>query len=254
MNEESSEREEKLYNLWYRNLNLRKNKHKYISRFYSIFQISDYFYEKLLFSICSKRKILEYGCGSGSQTIALSKMGENVIGFDISKEAINLAKKIANDSKLENIKFYVMDAKKLRFENNSFDIIFGRGILHHLPIDIALEEIVRVLNSEGKVIFYEPMGINPLINIMRKLIPHFRTIDEHPLVYNDLKLFSKYFKIVKFKFFHLVTLIAIIFHKMIIFPYLLKKSVQIENILFKMFPHLKLLAWQVIIMLEKPIS
>jgi ubiquinone/menaquinone biosynthesis C-methylase UbiE len=46
-----------------------------------------------------------------------------------------------------------MDAENLLFENDSFDIIYSWGVLHHTPdMQKAIDEIYRVLKPEGKVI------------------------------------------------------------------------------------------------------
>jgi ubiquinone/menaquinone biosynthesis C-methylase UbiE len=45
------------------------------------------------------------------------------------------------------------DAHKLDFPENTFDVIYGAGILHHLDYARALLEILRVLRPGGAMIF-----------------------------------------------------------------------------------------------------
>jgi len=76
--------------------------------------------------------------------------------------------------------FYVMDAHQLSFDDSSFDLIVGFGILHHLNADVALKEIHRVLKPGGRVLLQEPLADNPLLKLFRVLTPKARTEDEEP--------------------------------------------------------------------------
>jgi SAM-dependent methyltransferase len=79
-----------------------------------------------------------------------------------------------------------MDANDLQFEDNSFDLVFGDAILHHLDFVKALDEIKRVLKPHGKMVFTEPLGNNPVGKVVRALTPHARTDDEQPLRWKEL--------------------------------------------------------------------
>ena len=133
------------------------------------------------------RKVLEYGCGPGSQAFELARKGAFVSAIDISDVAIDLTKKKAIEEGL-NIECQVMDAENLKFIDHTFDLICGSGILHHLDLKASYREISRTLKSSGKAVFFEPLGHNPIINFYRKLTPKMRTEDEHPLLMKDIKL------------------------------------------------------------------
>lgn len=77
--------------------------------------------------------------------------------------------------------FRLMDANNLEFADNSFDVAYGGGILHHLQFERALEEIRRVLRPGGAMVFEEPLNVNPVGKLVRHLTPHARTEDERPL-------------------------------------------------------------------------
>lgn len=77
--------------------------------------------------------------------------------------------------------FLLMDANDLQFEDNSFDVVYGGGILHHLQFQRALDEVRRVLRPGGAMVFEEPLNINPVGKLVRALTPHARTEDERPL-------------------------------------------------------------------------
>ena len=89
--------------------------------------------------------------------------------------------------------FLLMDAHKLAFADESFDMIFGGGILHHLDLSNTLEEIHRSLKQKGKIIFLEPLDINPISIIARYLTPNARTPDETPFRIRHFSAISEYF-------------------------------------------------------------
>lgn len=94
-----------------------------------------------------------------------------------------------------SMRFSRMDAHSLEFEDNSFDTVFGFGILHHLDYARALDEIRRVLRPGGRMIFNEPLDVNPVGVLVRRLTPEARTIDETPLKLSHLELFRQRFEV-----------------------------------------------------------
>ena len=89
--------------------------------------------------------------------------------------------------------FIQMDAHHLRFEDETFDMVFGAAILHHLKMVPALDEIYRVLKPEGKVLFVEPLDMNPVGKLVRSLTKKSRTQDEQPLRVCDIAELKKRF-------------------------------------------------------------
>ena len=89
--------------------------------------------------------------------------------------------------------FLQMDAHDLQFENETFDMVFGSAILHHLNIVPALDQIFRVLKPEGKILFVEPLDMNPVGKLVRSLTKKARTEDEQPLRICDLAELEKRF-------------------------------------------------------------
>ena len=92
------------------------------------------------------------------------------------------------------------------FENNQFDIVYGLGILHHLNFSKCLDEIFRILKPNGTLLFIEPLGTNPIINLYRKFTPKARSKDEHPLINKDILLIQKKYKDVKIRYYGFLTL------------------------------------------------
>ena len=90
--------------------------------------------------------ILDFGCGVGTLDIYLSSIGNNVIGFDISNTAVNLANENARLNSLSGrAKFYTNDFI-LNYKNfNKFDLIICTEVLEHLEDPKkALKEVLRI--------------------------------------------------------------------------------------------------------------
>ena len=72
--------------------------------------------------------------------IEIAKRNPNleVWGVDISKTMIKLARKNAEKSGVENVKFEVMSAYDLKFSKKYFDLIISVGALHHFSIQLKV--------------------------------------------------------------------------------------------------------------------
>jgi SAM-dependent methyltransferase len=91
--------------------------------------------------------------------------------------------------------FCKMDAHQLEFADQSFDMVFGVAILHHLDFTRAIPEIHRVLREGGKILFVEPLRHNPVARLVRWFTPAARTPDELPLGRSELRLISRNFAV-----------------------------------------------------------
>ena len=162
------------------------------------------------------------------------------------EEQKNIAKRIG-----VNINFFVMDAHKLSFEDETFDLVFGKSILHHLNIEKALPEFRRILKPSGKLIFIEPLGINPLINIFRNKTPELRTVNEKPFDLNDLRLVKSTFSSVNFIFFDFLTLTLPVLFGKNINRFLIRLFRKLDSFLFSILPFFKYYSWQVLVVAAK---
>jgi ubiquinone/menaquinone biosynthesis C-methylase UbiE len=118
--------------------------------------------------------------------------------INISEKELEVGIKLSQRSKLKP-KFHIMDAHNLGFTNEQFDVVFGHGVLHHLDLPTALNEVCRVLKPQGLIVFREPLNINPVSKIVRALTPKARTPDEQPFRRKDFQEFEKRF-VVKYSF------------------------------------------------------
>ena len=195
-------------------------------------------------------EILDYGCGIGSFTEKIIKYNpKKIIGIDISEISINKAKKKAEELKI-NVDYRVDNCEKTSFDNNSFDIVYGTGILHHLQTEKCLDEIYRILKSNGNLVFIEPLGTNPIINLYRKLTPNSRSKDEHPLVNQDFKYINKKFINIKIKYYGFLTLIFFPFYRSPNRSKLFRLLAALDQYLFKL-KFFQLFAWSVLVIAKK---
>lgn len=136
------------------------------------------------------RRVLEYGCGLGELSTLLAMSGARVITFDLSARSAQIAQQRAALNQVEaSVGVAVAAGERLPYADESFDVAFGKAILHHLDVKVGWSELYRVLKRGGKAMFVEPMGMNPVLNLVRSHIPyphkHPRGADR-PLTYAEI--------------------------------------------------------------------
>jgi len=103
--------------------------------------------------------VLDNGCGNGVFLERLSRdcpSGTRFIGTDISMGMLEHARKRLADCN-GDIRLVQADACRLPFADNRFDVVFARGLLHHLPDPgTGAKEIARVLRPGGAAILLDP--------------------------------------------------------------------------------------------------
>jgi len=138
-------------------------------------------------------KFLEIGSSSWASWIHRLKTPVGSLEcINISEAELENGRAMARGTEVKP-EFLIMDAHKLDFEDNSFDVVFGKAILHHLDYWIALDEIERVLKPGGTMVFMEPLDMNPVGWAVRAVTPDMRTPDEVPMRMRHLKLFKERF-------------------------------------------------------------
>jgi SAM-dependent methyltransferase len=97
-------------------------------------------------------RVLEIGCGLGTDGAQFAKAGADYTGVDLTEAAIELARKRFELFGLPG-EFRIADAENLEFPDQSFDVVYSHGVLHHTPdINAAVQEIHRVLKPSGRAI------------------------------------------------------------------------------------------------------
>ncbi len=150
----------------------------------------------LLGDVTGKR-IVDFGCGSGANTLLLTGRNAHVWGVDISEDLIRLAsRRLEVNGRPGDAQFMVGSAHDLPFPGDSIDIVFGIAILHHLDLKLVSREVYRVLRPGGRAIFQEPVRNSAVVRFLRSLIPyHAPDISpyERPLTDRELEVFAARF-------------------------------------------------------------
>lgn len=217
-------------------------------KYYAVTRKSREYIQSWMSRNCSGKIALDYCCGLGQSSSELAKNGAIVYGIDISDESINTARTNAEKEGYgDRSHFFVMDAEKLTFEDNFFDIILCSGVLHHLDLNKAYPELGRVLKPNGKILCGEALGYNPVIKLYRKMTPHLRTAweMEHILTLREVRKARAFFKKIDVKFFNLFTILAVPFRKSGFFKPLLAFLECLDAVFLKI-PFLQLMSWQMI--------
>lgn len=197
-------------------------------------------------------KVLDYGCGTGELAFSVVEKGAQVMGVDISSEAIRQARAEARRRDIERrVTFLEMDAHNLQFPDSTFDVVYGVSILHHLSLREAYREVSRVLRPSGRAIFLEPLGYNPIINYFRSLTPHLRSPDEHPLLEGDIELAAHFFRTVRCEYYALFSLLGIAALKTRLKEPVLSLLESLDRVVLRSSLMGKY-AWQVVLLLEAP--
>ncbi|TVV74584.1 class I SAM-dependent methyltransferase [Sphingomonas solaris] len=219
-------------------------------KFYAAIKHGSTVYEDRVKRHAIGKDILEYGSGALNQAALLAPVAGSVMGIDISDVAIAAAR-AAIPAGHANLRYEVMDAENLTLPDRSLDLIFGRGIIHHLDLCRSFETVARVLRPDGKAIFWEPLGHNLLLNLYRRATPNARTLDEHPLLKPDIELARSYFEDVRVTFYGLTTLASVPIRDTAIGDVLLNACALVDRALF-VLPGVRWQAWYCLLELGRP--
>jgi 2-polyprenyl-3-methyl-5-hydroxy-6-metoxy-1,4-benzoquinol methylase len=159
---------------------------------------------KLLGSIEGCR-VLDYGCGQGEEATYLAKMGAHVTAIDISPVGIELTKDRAKlNGVADRVTAMLMRCDPTEFPSESFDVVHGFGILHHIGLQTGLMEIRRVLRPGGRGLFFEHMGNSKLIELLRPKEKDY-TKGERPVTWNEVQEMRPEFSRMVVRPFHLAS-------------------------------------------------
>lgn len=205
------------------------------------------------------KALLDFGSGPGDNALRFAKIGYDVSGFDISEGNVAIANHLFNKYQMAG-SFQVSSAEKLPFKEESFDVIAGVDILHHVDIRQSMLECLRVLKKGGSAFFREPLEVDLLdklrnTSLVKMIAPkdksfeHHITEDERKLNSNDLKIIEEIFpNMITKRYFFLARLDRFYRKGSDPAPSLLEK---LDSFLFKICPPLKNLGGVVIIILKK---
>ena len=144
-----------------------------------------------------EKTVLDLGCGSGENVIPLAKRGAHVSGIDLSPDLINVARRRAEKYGVD-ADLRVASAYETGLPSRSMDVVFCIGVLHHLDIQRAKNEVRRVLKPGGLFIVDEPVRFSRAIKLARKIFPTKIEVsdDEYPLSAAQLALLTDGFQMI----------------------------------------------------------
>ncbi|MDP2684722.1 MAG: methyltransferase domain-containing protein [bacterium] len=133
-----------------------------------------------------KKVILDIGCGTGELEYKLTNFCQiqKIVAIDFSEKMLNIAK-LKNDKKKVN--FILSDLDKIRFSNQSFDVIIILNVLHHTQdLNLLLKNISDWIRPDGLIFVLDPIYDNLLKKFWCILLKYV-LIPEKSIKYYSLK-------------------------------------------------------------------
>jgi ubiquinone/menaquinone biosynthesis C-methylase UbiE len=128
------------------------------------------------FSAFRGRKLLEVGCGIGTDLVRFAQHGALVTGVDLSSTAIELARRNFELHGVTAVDLRVANGEALPFDDESFDVVYGHGVVQYTADAPRLvRECHRVLTPGGQAIFmvYNRVSwLNALSTVMKVALEH----------------------------------------------------------------------------------
>ena len=154
--------------------------------------LDDYRFDKLHylprlvdFSGFKGRRLLEVGCGIGTDLVRFAKGGARVTGVDLAQTAIDLARKNFELNGVTADELRVANGEELPFPDASFDVVYGHGVIQYTAdAPPLIREMHRVLKPGGTAIFMVYNRVSWL-NAMSKVM-------KVPLEHEDAPVLKKY--------------------------------------------------------------
>ena len=95
-------------------------------------------------------RLLEVGCGMGTDLLQFARGGAKVTGIDLTPRSIEISRRHL-EVYGQRGDFVISDGERLPFKNETFDVVYSNGVLHHTPdTAAAVRELHRVLRRGGQ--------------------------------------------------------------------------------------------------------
>jgi len=104
-------------------------------------------------------RILDVGIGTGLALLDFSRKNR-IVGVDISEPMLRRARRRVTEEKLDHVEgLVVMDAARLGFPDNCFDVVVAQFVITAVPSpDATLDELTRVARPGGEIILVNHIG------------------------------------------------------------------------------------------------
>jgi ubiquinone/menaquinone biosynthesis C-methylase UbiE len=104
------------------------------------------------FTLWHGKKVLEIGVGAGTDFVQWVRAGTESYGIDLTEESINHTMLRLKQCGLTPKELRVADAEELPYNDNTFDLVYSWGTLHHTPdTQKAIGEAIRVTKKGGRI-------------------------------------------------------------------------------------------------------
>lgn len=125
-------------------------KEKFQSQLQERYRLEPFIFDFADFESAKNKKVLEIGVGLGADHQMFAEHGALLEGCDLTPRAIEYTKNRFELFGLQS-ELKTADAENLSYEDNSFDIVYSYGVIHHSPSTAkAAKEVFRVLKKGGK--------------------------------------------------------------------------------------------------------
>ena len=105
----------------------------------------------------------------------------------------------------ERVSFQQMNAQELKYPDNMFDVVIGKGVLHHIAkYPGTAEELLRIMKPGARAIFLENLGNGPVWRAIRRLPMGTTNFGDINLSNDYLKDWAKPFSKCKIRGFHVL--------------------------------------------------
>ena len=134
----------------------------------------------------NKLNVLDVGCGSGAQTLFFLNKGFHVFAIDIEKESIIRTLKTIEDYSADNYEIKEMNAEKMTFSDEKFDVVYINCMLMHTNAKKVISEAKRVLKRGGLFVIKE-VKQNWLFHFPYRTFSPYKKTKPKYLNWNDIK-------------------------------------------------------------------
>ena len=113
-------------------------------------------------------RLLEIGCGMGTDLLQFARGGARCIGIDLTPRSVEITRHRFDLYDFDGA-FMIADGEHLPFAAETFDVVYSNGVLHHTPnTAAAIREVHRVLRPGGtaKVMLYHRNSLNYWVEIV----------------------------------------------------------------------------------------
>jgi 2-polyprenyl-3-methyl-5-hydroxy-6-metoxy-1,4-benzoquinol methylase len=156
------------------------------------------------------RRLLEVGCGDGTNSVLFAKLGARVDGVDISSGALDLARRRAELSGVsERTNFVCAPLETVELASAAYDVIWCEAFLHHMipSVDETVARFRDWVKPGGLVVIVEPVNLSPALRRLRFTVAADteHTPDERPLERRELAIVSHRLPEARFRYFRAVS-------------------------------------------------